>query len=379
DLDNDGTIEGSATEDDYVILQAMDNTSVSTGQLTHTGNPYYFTGRRVDVLDGGDKILQYSRNRMLDYETGRWLSHDPLGTVGGLNLYGYIRGRVIATSDPYGLLECDCSEKDCKGLKPINDNLNEEVNDRLKWKNGSNKCPYCAVDVLGRELPHDHSNGMEAIQGWIQDQEDFRTSKGNYLPVGGYKWASCISMKCHGKKTCIGADKIGHFMQLGFMMWEIKKEKDELYARLFSLLTEGITKDDTPDGYVPGAIYSMEYLEALNEWLEDGEFDFNLYPDSDIEDFHNIWGGRLGLESSVGDAWANMYGMKFWDAYADWFDELQQGPMPDEFKFDICDYIDDINNLVEDLPGEQSEIDAIDAQVEMAPYWIIRTGGAGFF
>ncbi|KPK72405.1 MAG: hypothetical protein AMJ79_15725, partial [Phycisphaerae bacterium SM23_30] len=30
---------------------------------TEAGNPYYFTGRRVDVLEDGDLTLQYSRNR----------------------------------------------------------------------------------------------------------------------------------------------------------------------------------------------------------------------------------------------------------------------------------------------------------------------------
>ena len=36
-------------------------------------------------------------------ETGRWLSADPLGEAGGLNLYGYVLGDPINGWDPYGL------------------------------------------------------------------------------------------------------------------------------------------------------------------------------------------------------------------------------------------------------------------------------------
>jgi hypothetical protein len=43
---------------------------------TDWANPYYFTGRRADFLDGGKLKLQINRHRYYDYYTGRWLSHD---------------------------------------------------------------------------------------------------------------------------------------------------------------------------------------------------------------------------------------------------------------------------------------------------------------
>ena len=43
-------------------------------------NPYTFTGRRLDTLDGGDLKIMYYRNRYYDTETGRFLQHDPLET-----------------------------------------------------------------------------------------------------------------------------------------------------------------------------------------------------------------------------------------------------------------------------------------------------------
>jgi RHS repeat-associated protein len=66
-------------------------------------NPYLFTGRRVDFLDAGNLRLQYNRNRYYDYYTGRWLSHDPMEYVDGMNLYEYVRSNPIMLGDPCGL------------------------------------------------------------------------------------------------------------------------------------------------------------------------------------------------------------------------------------------------------------------------------------
>lgn len=83
------------------------------------GNPYYFTGRRVDVLDDENLILQYSRNRYYEYYTGRMLTHDPFGVIpnalkpnkfiiidqyqDGLNLYEYVKSSPVVYTDSTGL------------------------------------------------------------------------------------------------------------------------------------------------------------------------------------------------------------------------------------------------------------------------------------
>jgi len=82
-------------------------------------NPYLFTGRRVDILDGGSLKIQYNRNRYYDYYTGRWLTHDPLGInpaggiynpfsilaqyEDGLNLYEYVKSNPVKNNDLFGL------------------------------------------------------------------------------------------------------------------------------------------------------------------------------------------------------------------------------------------------------------------------------------
>jgi len=46
------------------------------------------------------------RNRWYDAQTGRFLTQDPLGRAGGVNLYAYAGNNPIAFSDPYGLDPC---------------------------------------------------------------------------------------------------------------------------------------------------------------------------------------------------------------------------------------------------------------------------------
>ncbi|MHC4112965.1 MAG: RHS repeat domain-containing protein, partial [Planctomycetota bacterium] len=74
----------------------------SDGQ-SNSGNPYLFTGRRVDTLDSGSLKIQYNRNRYYDYYTGRWLTRDPLEFVDSMNRYEYVKSNPATGIDPWGL------------------------------------------------------------------------------------------------------------------------------------------------------------------------------------------------------------------------------------------------------------------------------------
>ncbi len=69
------------------------------GTLTRFG----YTGRERDDATG----LLYYRARWYDPQLGRFLTEDPAGLIGGLNLYGYVSQDPINSTDPSGLYELD--------------------------------------------------------------------------------------------------------------------------------------------------------------------------------------------------------------------------------------------------------------------------------
>ncbi len=76
----------------------------SFGQITYTQDatfkqPYTFTGREYDEESG----LYYYRARYYDAKVGRFISEDPIGFRGGINLYSYVGNSPINFIDPFGL------------------------------------------------------------------------------------------------------------------------------------------------------------------------------------------------------------------------------------------------------------------------------------
>jgi RHS repeat-associated protein len=69
------------------------------GLETHTGLGFAEAGTPTSA--GGGYV--YLRNRWYDPQTGRFLSQDPIGLAGGVNLYAYAGNNPASFSDPFGL------------------------------------------------------------------------------------------------------------------------------------------------------------------------------------------------------------------------------------------------------------------------------------
>jgi RHS repeat-associated protein len=73
-----------------------------TGGSTNSGTG--FTGASTPNSSGG---FVYMRNRWYDPQTGRFLTQDPIGLAGGVNLYSYAGNNPVNFSDAFGLQDCE--------------------------------------------------------------------------------------------------------------------------------------------------------------------------------------------------------------------------------------------------------------------------------
>jgi len=99
--DHLGTPQRLIAADGTVVWQAaylpFGAAQVSIAQVV---NNIRFPGQYYDSETG----LHYNWHRFYDPDTGRYISADPIGLAGGMNLYAYVQGNPVNAVDPEGLL-----------------------------------------------------------------------------------------------------------------------------------------------------------------------------------------------------------------------------------------------------------------------------------
>ncbi|MBQ0721656.1 MAG: RHS repeat-associated core domain-containing protein, partial [Gammaproteobacteria bacterium] len=65
--------------------------------------PFTYVGQYGVMTEAEDTDLYYMRARYYDAQIGRFISEDPIGMAGGINLYAYVGGNPVMLVDPSGL------------------------------------------------------------------------------------------------------------------------------------------------------------------------------------------------------------------------------------------------------------------------------------
>ena len=82
--------------------KAESGSTFASSLETHLGVGFAGAGTPTSAAGG----YVYLRNRWYDPGTGRFLSQDPIGLAGGVNLYAYAANNPTSYSDPSGLTSC---------------------------------------------------------------------------------------------------------------------------------------------------------------------------------------------------------------------------------------------------------------------------------
>jgi RHS repeat-associated protein len=100
-LNHTGSVVERYAYTPYGVVTYLDEEFDNPSTASSIGNEYLYTGRRRDTETG----LQLNRNRYYHSQLGRWITRDPIGYAGGINLYRYLSSGPLESTDPYGLVE----------------------------------------------------------------------------------------------------------------------------------------------------------------------------------------------------------------------------------------------------------------------------------
>jgi RHS repeat-associated protein len=174
-------------------------------------------------------------------------SQQPIGNTAGANLERYGGTNPVTLIDPSGLRECTC---DCKGLIPFNTKLNDKINSEIRAAAQVAADPamnpmgktfsQILRDRLATDVVGTGPAPMTEIEQWIHYFVPTNLVNNGSSFAGLVDTADCIAISCGGITTCIGSDKVGHFVQQGFMLHELNSAFGEPYALAFNLWSVSI-------------------------------------------------------------------------------------------------------------------------------------------
>lgn len=148
-------INGSQSVVSTYTYDPFGNLNSGTGSLDQ---PFKFSTKPYDEETG----LSYYGYRFYMPAIGKWMTKDPLGERGGINLYGFVRNNPINRIDPLGL-DSSCDEGPCGTFKDIG---------KKKKPPEEKKKPPEEPKKKGEEQPPKKDCGLFGYKCWVSGDDE---------------------------------------------------------------------------------------------------------------------------------------------------------------------------------------------------------------
>ena len=132
-----------------------------TPATTPIDQPYTYAGYEEDTKPAAG--LYYCRHRYYQARTGQWLTRDPIGEAGGVNLYAYVGNSPINLVDPMGLTAGEIADGISNWLGGMRDSMHSDGTGAWDWMgNGAMDSIVDIVDGFTQPLRLGESSGIAA-------------------------------------------------------------------------------------------------------------------------------------------------------------------------------------------------------------------------
>jgi RHS repeat-associated protein len=167
------------------------STTINSSLLTISSLRYLWQGREYSHATG----LYNFRARWYDPVTGRWLSKDPIGLEGGLNLYVFCDDDPINWRDPWGLLVSSTYNRTTSLFSMKDDDTGEAVEFPAESGGKPWGDPIPTGDYTILDHPDDDFKRLEPVDSNYGDDICEKTKRNKFRLHRPGRTIGCIALK----------------------------------------------------------------------------------------------------------------------------------------------------------------------------------------